>query len=128
MSITSSISIQMSDFAAQIHALEKNFDLIHKTTQDILSDLNDGNIINLVFLVVSLQILKWKLAKNSLNESVSTSNENQENIEEFTNKLFDSVFGECDSIYTSSKKLHQSIAEAKHFNTIEQEFRRNVIN
>lgn len=58
MSITSSISIQMSDFAAQIHALEKNFDLIHKTTQDILSDLNDGNIINLVFLVVSLQILK----------------------------------------------------------------------
>jgi hypothetical protein len=40
--------------------------------------------------------------------------------------ISDSILKECDSILNAASKLNQSLAEAKHFRVLEQEFRRNV--
>jgi len=73
-----------------------------------------------------LQYLIYSKAKQSLSEAVANSENNSENIEEFMNKISESTLKECDSILNSAKKLNQSMAEAKHFRALEQEFRRNA--
>ena len=42
MSVTSLINNQMNEFGNQLDDVNKSFELIYRTTQDIFSDLKDG--------------------------------------------------------------------------------------
>ncbi len=130
MSVASSVSNQMNEVSRLIEDVDKKyFDLIYKATQSIFSDLKDGKIENNDYFwksMAHLLYLIYSKAKQSLSEAVANSENNSENIEEFMNKISESTLKECDSILNSAKKLNQSMAEAKHFRALEQEFRRNA--
>ena len=135
MSATSSVNIQMNEVSKLIEDVDKKyFDLIYKATQDIFSDLKDGKStqkclfagLEICFYLFIFILSYFLTAKHSLSEAVANSDDKSENMEDFISNISDSTFKECDSILNAAKKLNQSMAEARHFRALEQEFRRNA--
>ncbi len=68
-------------------------------------------------------------AKNSIKEASSAcQQQNQiDELEQFTSKMSNIVYKECDSLKDSFAKINQFLTEAKHFQQKELEARERVI-
>ncbi len=78
-----------------------------------------------MFIFVSF-IYFFYLVKSSIDTAASETNGSVDDLDEFKTQISESTFKECDKMTKIMKDLNESVAEIRHFQNQEIQFRTNV--